>query len=260
MGRDGYIKLYRKVLDNPVVMRDADHLAIWVYLLLEARKFEKEAYLGGKKITLKPGQLTTGRKQISGKLRVTESKIQRVLTLYENEHLIEQRTTNRNRLISIVGWDKYQDNEQLSEQPTDNQRTTNEQPVNTPKESKKERKKECINNNTYSRVVEHLNARCGTNYKPETKKTRELIQARLNEGFALEDFKTVIDKKADEWTGTEFEKFLKPDTLFTNKFEGYLNQKIRKEEKHAKGETNGGVESRTEDADRNSDAYEKFFE
>lgn len=105
-----------------------------------------------------------------------------------------------------------------------------------------------------------MNARCGTNYKPETKKTRELIQARLNEGFALEDFMTVIDKKADEWTGTEFERYLKPDTLFTNKFEGYLNQKIRKEEKHAKGETNGGVESGIENADRNGDAYEKFFE
>lgn len=152
MGRDGYIKLYRKLLDNPVVMRDADHLSIWVYLLLEARKFEKEAYLGGKKITLKPGQLTTGRKQISEKLRVMENKVQRVLKLYETEHLIEQQTTNRNRLISIVEWESYQDNEQLNEQQINNRCTTNEQPVNTPKESKKEKK----DNNIYYGEFENV--------------------------------------------------------------------------------------------------------
>ena len=42
----------------------------------------------------------------------------------------------------------------------------------------------------------------------------------------IEDFKTVIDKKSREWIGTEFEKFLRPETLFGTKFEGYLNSRI----------------------------------
>jgi hypothetical protein len=47
----------------------------------------------------------------------------------------------------------------------------------------------------------------------------------LNEKFTLEDFKTVIDKKAKSWMGTEWQKYLRPETLFGTKFEGYLNEK-----------------------------------
>lgn len=78
----------------------------------------------------------------------------------------------------------------------------------------------------YKNIISHLNAKAGTKYKPTTAKTKTAIHARLSEGFKLEDFKTVIDKKCAEWLGTEFEKFLRPETLFGTKFEGYLNAKI----------------------------------
>ena len=72
-------------------------------------------------------------------------------------------------------------------------------------------------------VIDYLNEKAQTKYRATTAKTRSLIHARLSEGFALNDFKTVIDKKCAEWKGTEFEKFLRPETLFGTKFEGYLN-------------------------------------
>ena len=77
-------------------------------------------------------------------------------------------------------------------------------------------------------IIQHLNMRAGTKYKSNTAKTKQLIKARLNEGFTLDDFKTVIDKKCVEWCGTEFEKFLRPNTLFATKFESYLNQNVVK--------------------------------
>lgn len=77
----------------------------------------------------------------------------------------------------------------------------------------------------YKEVIEYLNLRLGSNYKASTNKSRECIKARYNEGFRLDDFKIVIDKKYNEWYGTDMEKFLRPETLFGNKFEGYLNQK-----------------------------------
>lgn len=80
----------------------------------------------------------------------------------------------------------------------------------------------------YESIVDYLNQRAGTNYRATTKKTKDCIRARLNEGFTLDDFKTVIDKKAEEWIGTEYEKFIRPETLFGTKFESYLNGKIRK--------------------------------
>ena len=77
-------------------------------------------------------------------------------------------------------------------------------------------------------IVEQLNKKAGTNYKSSSKKTQSLIHARINEGFTLDDFKKVIDNKCDEWLNSEFEKFLRPETLFGTKFESYLNAPKRK--------------------------------
>lgn len=73
-------------------------------------------------------------------------------------------------------------------------------------------------------IVDHLNTRLGTHYKPTTQATRKLLKARLNEGFTVEEIKTVIDKKAAEWLGNaSMAQYLRPETLFGNKFESYLN-------------------------------------
>ena len=77
-------------------------------------------------------------------------------------------------------------------------------------------------------IVQYLNDRCGTRYRYQTKGTQEHINARLKEGYTVDDFKMVIDKKFEEWHGTDMEKFLRPETLFAGKFESYLNQKIVK--------------------------------
>lgn len=73
-------------------------------------------------------------------------------------------------------------------------------------------------------IVGHLNAVCGTRYRPSTPLTKRKISGRLSEGYTINDFFKVIDKKAAEWQGTDMEKFLTPDTLFGSKFEKYLNQ------------------------------------
>jgi len=78
---------------------------------------------------------------------------------------------------------------------------------------------------TYDSIISYLNEKAGTKYKASTAKTKTAIHARLSEGFKLDDFKTVIDKKCAEWIGTEYEKYLRPETLFGTKFEGYLNAK-----------------------------------
>lgn len=83
------------------------------------------------------------------------------------------------------------------------------------------------NNNThiYKAVLERLNEKAGTAFRATTKGTQSVINARLRDGFSLDDFFTVIDKKCAEWIGTDMEKYLRPETLFGNKFEGYLNAK-----------------------------------
>lgn len=73
-------------------------------------------------------------------------------------------------------------------------------------------------------IVTFLNSVTGSNYRSTTDKTRKLIAARIAEGFTVDDFKTVITKKAKEWQGTDMAQYLRPETLFSTKFEGYLNQ------------------------------------
>lgn len=130
---NGWIKLHRKLLDNPIVCKDADHLAIWMYLLLNATHSELSVMFEGKRILLQPGQLITGRKSLSLKFNISESKVQRILKCFENEHQIEQQTSNKNRLISILNWCSYQSSEQQIEQQVNNNRTTTEQQLNTNK-------------------------------------------------------------------------------------------------------------------------------
>ena len=77
----------------------------------------------------------------------------------------------------------------------------------------------------YISIVEYLNQKAGTRYKPTAKDTREHINARLADGHKVEDFFKVIDNKCTEWLGTEWEKYLRPATLFGRKFESYLNAK-----------------------------------
>lgn len=72
-------------------------------------------------------------------------------------------------------------------------------------------------------IVEYLNARLGTKYRAQTAATQRLIGARLNEDYTVDDFKAVIDKQYKRWHGTSMETYLRPETLFGTKFEGYLN-------------------------------------
>lgn len=75
-------------------------------------------------------------------------------------------------------------------------------------------------------IVDHLNQRAGTHYKATTANTRKLIKARLKEGFTVDEIKLVIDKKCADWLNNPaMVEYLRPETLFGNKFESYLNAK-----------------------------------
>lgn len=78
--------------------------------------------------------------------------------------------------------------------------------------------------NDYKEIVDYLNNKINASYKYTTKKTQQLISARKKEGFGVDEFKKVIDNMFNKWNGTEYEQYLRPETLFGTKFEGYLNQ------------------------------------
>jgi uncharacterized phage protein (TIGR02220 family) len=81
-------------------------------------------------------------------------------------------------------------------------------------------------NEVYEDIVNFLNQATGKNYKTNSVINRKFITQRLNDGFTVEDFKQVISVKSTNWLGSKMEQFLRPETLFSNKFESYLNENI----------------------------------
>ena len=109
-------------------------------------------------------------------------------------------------------------------QHTSDPREAHETPTRNPRKDKISIDKD--SKDKYIYIVDYLNEKAGTHFKPNTAKTKSLINARLKEGFTVEDFKTVIDKKVEEWKNdVQMSKYIRPETLFGTKFEGYLNAK-----------------------------------
>lgn len=100
-------------------------------------------------------------------------------------------------------------------------------------------------NNIYigqvAEIIAYLNDKLHTKYSAKSAANVRLIMARLKDGYTVENFKTVIDKKYSEWNGTEFAAYLRPQTLFGTKFDSYLNAPIRKKTQN-KTNAVGGVE------------------
>lgn len=138
--QEGYIKLHRCILDSSW-SRQPDFIAVWVYCLLRGNyKTADVVTRGGGIVHLEPGQFITSREQISIGTGVQESKVERVLKVFKSEQQIEQRNCGYYRVISILNWSKYQQNEQEFEQCLNNERTMNEQCLNTDKKVKKVKK------------------------------------------------------------------------------------------------------------------------
>lgn len=133
MSLGGWVKVHRALSDHHI-SSDPATLSIWIHLLLLANHKETKRMINGRVIAIQPGQLITSRKSLAAKTGVNESKVERVLLALKNEQQIEQHGTSKFRVISIVKWAEYQQDEQQAEQLVNSKRTTDEQQMNTPEE------------------------------------------------------------------------------------------------------------------------------
>ena len=79
----------------------------------------------------------------------------------------------------------------------------------------------------YAEIITYFNEVAGTHYLLRGREIKRFIKARWNEGFRLDDFKTVLDKKTAQWKNdAKMSKYLRFETLFSNKFESYLNEVV----------------------------------
>lgn len=165
--------------------------------------------------------------------------IEKALVIFEKADLIEKKEnsyyvpkvleyTNQTTVGAIK---KQQYRKRKVDKEADNCLTDIEE-IDLEKENrnkKKEKEKEYILEEAsdfhYNEIIFYLNRIIGSNYNENSKTIRQLITKQINEGYTEQDFINVINKKYKEWRDTEYEKYLRPETLFGDKFELYVNQK-----------------------------------
>jgi uncharacterized phage protein (TIGR02220 family) len=235
----GWISLHRKIMDNPIYS-NAGMLKLWIHCLLKASHAEHEQLIGTQIIKLDPGQFITGRDALAEEFNkgakksevVTARTLWRWLKKFEEWQMLSIKSTTQFSVVTILKWSDYQKGVQRVSNacPTDVQRVSTNNNDNN------------VNKNIYVEIIEFLNEKAGTNFKHSTNKTRDLIKARLNEGFTINDFKTVIEYCCKEWKGKVFsngkvgDSYLRPTTLFNNKFDERLN--LAKQNKQATPQPN----------------------
>ena len=125
--RQGWISLHRKIT-NWEWYTDSQVLHLFIHLLLKANHRDNN-WQG---ITIKRGQLITGRKQLSAETGLSEQTVRTCLKKLEKSQNLTSKSTNRFSLITILNYDSYQSAQldyQPTDQPTTNQQLTSNQPA-----------------------------------------------------------------------------------------------------------------------------------
>ena len=123
--------------------------------------------------------------------------------------------------------------ENLEQEPNVRLTLANETEVRSKKLEERSKKKEVNKDHStakaeripFKEIIDYLNDQTGRRYSHNANKNQDLIKARWNEGFRVDDFKQVVDTKVKDWgNDSKMNQYLRPVTLFSNKFDEYLNQ------------------------------------
>lgn len=232
-----WIKIVTNIFDDEKIryietLPNGDEtIVIWFKILCLAGKSNN----GG--LLMMTDRLAYTEEMLSSIFQRDLKSVQLALTIFENLEMIE-RFDNK---IYLTSWEKHQNVQGLDKIREETRRrvakhrekqkqlkcnVTVTEDVTQCNATELERERDKEKNNTIVEIINYLNSVLGTNYKTTTKKTKDLIKARMNENFTIDDFKIVIDKKFAQWNNDEkMSAYLRPETLFSPKFEGYLNEK-----------------------------------
>jgi hypothetical protein len=137
MSKEGWIKLYRQIQDNPIWTSESfTRGQAWVDLILLANHEDGYIYVRGNKIQVKRGQVGWSQKRLSQRWSWSRSKVRKFLKDLEEEQQIKQQKNNVSSLITIIKYKDFQKKEQQSKQQRDSRETAEEQQRDTNKNEK----------------------------------------------------------------------------------------------------------------------------
>ena len=220
---NGYIKLYRKIQDNELWhLEKFTKSQAWIDMILLANHKENIFFVRGNEIKVNRGQLAWAERTLAKRWHWSRKKVRNFLEWLKSRQQILIEKSNIISIVTIQNYNQYQDR-------VDHRRTTEEPQKNLNKNVKNVKKEDIYSPVTQDIVdiVAYLNLKARTSFKATTPKTQTLINARFKEGFTIDNFKFVIDRRVEDWLeDSKMSKFLRPETLFGTKFEGYLNEPL----------------------------------
>ncbi len=213
-----------------------------------------------KETNFEKGSFPTSRNNLHDELGWDKKTIDKSLDQLVKLHLIVKESDKRGTKITIIDYEKFQGNhekvvddihhnyekvvddihhnqiESGGRYPPQSQKGGGRYPPkvvdeihpnkNIYKNNINSRAEHDTSSDEIKRIIDYLNEKANKNFKPGSRNTKRYITARLKEGYTFDDFKRVIDTKCSQWIGDpKMERYLRPETLFGNKFEGYLNEK-----------------------------------
>ena len=229
---DGWLKLYRSILDS-AVFQDAEVLKVWIWLLCNVAFEQHDTICYGKVIHLKPGQIATGRKKIAQCTDLNETKVYRALTALKSLGNIEIKSTNRYSIITVVNWEKYQDESckrTANEQQTNIKTTADEQQDNSKRTQHKNGKNGKKEKNIYicsffQSVWDEYPKKLGKN-KVTKAAMKQLEEAGMD--TVMEAVRRYVEKIKRE--GTEEKYIMHGSTFFNGAWKDYLESSELSEE------------------------------
>jgi len=208
---NGWIKLHRQITENPLYFTEKfTKIQAWIDILLACNHSAQLVFIRGNELHINRGQSAHSIITWGDRWKWNERTVKRFLNYLQKNKMIQYKTSYLTTIITVVKYEQYQGGtEQSTEQSTDRVQTNNN--------DKKEKE--------IKTIVGYLNSVIGSSYRDTKVDTVKHINARFNEGYSLEDFRAVIDKKAKDWIGDpKMSRYLRPITLFGSKFENYLQE------------------------------------
>ena len=136
--KKAYVKIYRKLIDWEWYT-DVNTSKLFVHCLLRANWCEVD----WKGITLKRGQFITSLDILSRETGLSVQEVRTALEHLESTGEITRTSTNKNTLITVASYDKFQGeqqaNQQAEQQSNNNQITNNQQQIIINNNNKKEK-------------------------------------------------------------------------------------------------------------------------
>lgn len=221
MANGGYFLLYRRFFNHWIweERRRYSKAEAWLDLLQQASFADGQRFIAGEVIPLQRGQLFVSTRFLAARWQWDIRAVHGFLKLLEQQQMIAQNVNSKGNTLTVVNFDSYQTLNNADDNAETTPETTKQKNVNKRKIPKG------VSASILEQVAAALNEATGKAYRATGAELVKRVTARSKEGFGLQDFQRVIDYKSAQWgADTKMSGYLRPETLFSSKFESYLQE------------------------------------